>query len=118
MYWYYNVLSNRNNEWESNFDSAEIVHAALDLVITDHADRKMVAGVLAAGGRSGGCTLVNSCDTDWYDWQSALEDADVFVDLGSQRLGQGIQTAGEGFGLEAGKDTGEGIMTGNARGKV
>jgi hypothetical protein len=61
-------------------DGAEIVHAALDLVITDHADRKMVAGVLAAGGRTGGCTLVNSCDTDWYDWQSALEDADVFVD--------------------------------------
>ena len=51
-----------------------------DPVITDHADRKMVAGVLAAGGRVGGCTLVNSCDTDWYDWQSALEGADVFVD--------------------------------------
>lgn len=60
--------------------SAQIDHAALDPVITDHADRKMVAGVLAAGGRAGGCTLVNSCDTDWYDWQPALEGADVFVD--------------------------------------
>jgi transposase-like protein len=36
--------------------------------------------VEAAGGRAGGCTLVNSCDTDWYDWQPALEGADVFVD--------------------------------------
>ena len=61
-------------------DSAQIDHVALDPVVTDHADRKMVAGVLAAGGRAGGCTLVNSCDTDWYDWQSALEGADVFVD--------------------------------------
>lgn len=61
-------------------DSAELSHAALDATITDHADRKMVAGVLAAGGRAGGCTLVNSCDTDWYDWQAALEGADVFVD--------------------------------------
>jgi hypothetical protein len=60
--------------------SAVIAHAALDQVIKDHADRKMVAGVLAAGGRAGGCTLVNSCDTDWYDWQAALENADVFVD--------------------------------------
>ena len=55
-------------------------------VVTDHADRKMVAGVLAAGGRAGGCTLVNSCDTDWYDWQSALEGADVFVDQLNSRM--------------------------------
>jgi hypothetical protein len=57
-----------------------IAHAPLDPVVTDLADRKMVAGVLAAGGRAGGCTLVNSCDTDWYDWQAELEAADVFVD--------------------------------------
>jgi len=54
--------------------------AALDPVITDQADRKLVAGVLAVGGRTGGCTLVNSCDTDWYDWQTPLEAADVFVE--------------------------------------
>jgi hypothetical protein len=60
--------------------SASIPHPALAPVITDHADRKMVAGVLAEGGRAGGCTLVNSCDTDWYDWNPALEGADVFVD--------------------------------------
>jgi hypothetical protein len=57
-----------------------IRHAALDPVVTDHADRKMIAGVLAGGGRTGGCTLVNSCDTDWYDWQAELEAADVYVE--------------------------------------
>jgi len=55
-------------------------HEALDPVITDQEDRKMVAGVLASGGRAGGCTLVNSCDTDWYDWQPQMEAADVFVE--------------------------------------
>jgi hypothetical protein len=57
-----------------------IAHAALDLVITDLADRKLVAGVLAAGCRAGGCTLVNCCDTDWYDWQTDLEAGDVYVE--------------------------------------
>lgn len=57
-----------------------ISHAALDPVVTDLADRKMVAGVLAGGGLAGGCTLVNSCDTDWYDWQAELEAADVYVE--------------------------------------
>jgi hypothetical protein len=57
-----------------------IAHAELDPAITDLADRKMVAGVLAAGCRTDGCTLVNACDTDWYDWQGVLEAADIFVD--------------------------------------
>lgn len=57
-----------------------IAHLALDPVVKDQADRKMVAGVLAAGCRVGGCTLVNSCDTDWYDWQVDLEAADVYVE--------------------------------------
>lgn len=57
-----------------------IAHTGLDPAITDLADRKMVAAVLAGGCRAGGCTLVNACDTDWYDWQAAMEAADVYVE--------------------------------------
>ena len=60
--------------------SAHIGHPGLDLVITDIADRKMVAAVLAGGASSGGCSLVNACDTDWYDWQVEMEAADVYVE--------------------------------------
>jgi hypothetical protein len=66
-------------EWDEP-ESAKIDNAALHPIITDHADRKMVAAVLSGGGKAGGCNLVNSCDTDWYDWQEALEAADVIVD--------------------------------------
>lgn len=65
---------------EEDDGRTRIANPDLDPVVTDQADRKMVAGVLAAGGRTGGCTLVNSCDTDWYDWQGQLEAAGVFVD--------------------------------------
>lgn len=65
-------------EWDEP-QSATISDPALSVVVTDHADRKMVAAVLAAGGDAGGCNLVNSCDTDWYDWQETMESADVFV---------------------------------------
>jgi hypothetical protein len=57
-----------------------IGHAVLDPAITDLADRKMVAAVLAGGCNAGGCNLVNACDTDWYDWQAELEAADVYVE--------------------------------------
>ncbi|WP_447781225.1 hypothetical protein [Stenotrophomonas riyadhensis] len=60
--------------------SAAVSDANLSQVVTDHADRKMVAAVLAAGGSSEGCSLVNSCDTDWYDWQDAMESAGIFVE--------------------------------------
>lgn len=60
-------------------DSATVADADLSQVVTDHADRKMVAAVLAAGGAGDGCNLVNSCDTDWYDWQEQMESAGVFV---------------------------------------
>lgn len=58
---------------------AHIGDPALDPVITDLEDRKMVAAVLTAGGKAGGCNLVNSCDTDWYDWKEALDAAGVEV---------------------------------------
>jgi len=57
-----------------------IAHPGLDPTITDLADRKMVAAVLAGGCNAGGCNLVNACDTDWYDWQDAMEAADVYVE--------------------------------------
>ncbi|MGU5704193.1 hypothetical protein ACV1C5_21945 [Aeromonas caviae] len=60
-------------------ESATITDVALSPVVVDHADRKMVAAVLAAGGFTGGCNLVNSCDTDWYDWQEELELAGIIV---------------------------------------
>ena len=47
--------------------------------VTDLADRKMVAAVLAAGGITKGCELVNACDTDWYDCKEALDSAGVHV---------------------------------------
>ena len=65
-------------EWNEP-GSATISHPDLSVVVTDHADRKMVAAVLAAGGITGSCSLVNSCDTDWYDWQEKMESAGVFV---------------------------------------
>lgn len=65
---------------------ARIADNALESAITDLADRKMVAAVLAAGGRANGCNLVNACDTDWYDCKKALEAAgvDVFQIIGKE----------------------------------
>jgi hypothetical protein len=60
-------------------DSASIHDPVLHDLIQDHADRKMVAAALACGGGEGGCDIVNSCDTDWYDWQGPLETSGVFV---------------------------------------
>lgn len=65
-------------EWDQP-DSASISDAELSKVVTDHADRKMISAVLAAGGLNDGCNLVNSCDTDWYDWQKEMENAGIFV---------------------------------------
>jgi hypothetical protein len=44
----------------------------LDKVVTDLADRKMVAAVLAAINLGDNAQLVNACDTDWYDWEVEL----------------------------------------------
>ncbi|ENO94813.1 hypothetical protein C662_01250 [Thauera sp. 28] len=56
-------------------------HASLppDLAgaVTDLADRKMVAAVLAAQEDGHSCALANACDTDWLDCEAALEDAGI-----------------------------------------
>lgn len=58
---------------------AIIPDSTLQSVVTDRDDRKMVAAVLATGGISNGCNLVNACDTDWYDCKEALDSAGVYV---------------------------------------
>lgn len=65
-------------EWDEP-DSARIHVQALHDLIQDHADRKMVAAALASGGSNGCCDIVNSCDTDWYDWEEELESSGLFV---------------------------------------
>lgn len=51
-------------------------HAVLDdplsSAVTDLADRKMVAAVLAAQADGHDCKLINACDTDWLDCAQAL----------------------------------------------
>lgn len=49
-----------------------LVHA-----VTDLADRKMVAAVLAAQAAGHTCRLVNACDTDWLDCEAALTAAGI-----------------------------------------
>jgi hypothetical protein len=44
----------------------------LSAAVTDLADRKMVAAVLAAEEAGHRCKLVNACDTDWLDCEAAL----------------------------------------------
>jgi len=65
---------------------ALVTDKALESAITDLEDRKMVAAVLAVGGRANGCNLVNACDTDWYDCKDALKTAgvDVFQIIGKE----------------------------------
>jgi hypothetical protein len=45
---------------------------ALAAAVTDLADRKMVAAILAAQTKRNTCTLVNACDTDWLNCEGAL----------------------------------------------
>ncbi|MDR0780775.1 MAG: hypothetical protein LBF16_08790 [Pseudomonadales bacterium] len=45
--------------------------------VTDLADRKMVAAVLAAAAAGHPCKLVNACDTDWLDCEAALMAAHI-----------------------------------------
>jgi hypothetical protein len=49
----------------------------LKQVVYDEDDRKMVAVALADHGRS---TIVNACESDWYDWEEALNQAGVVIE--------------------------------------
>lgn len=50
------------------------------LVDLDPSDRKMAAAVLADRDDGGASTIVNACDSDWYEHQEALEAHGVFVE--------------------------------------
>ncbi len=59
-------------------DGHAIVPETLESALTDLADRKMVAAVLAVKVAYGGdCKLVNACDTDWLDCAAELEKHEV-----------------------------------------
>ena len=62
-------------------DGHAILPAKLAPAVTDLADRKMVAAVLAAIEETGeACKLTNACDTDWLDCKTALHEAGVQVE--------------------------------------
>lgn len=50
---------------------------ALAAAVTDLADRKMIAAVLAAQAARHQTRLVNACDTDWLDCEQALHEAGI-----------------------------------------
>ena len=56
---------------------AEHHGSAVVAAVHDPSDRKFVATALADEGNS---SIVNACDTDWYDWESALSKASIVVD--------------------------------------
>ncbi|MBF0163694.1 MAG: hypothetical protein HQM01_04145 [Magnetococcales bacterium] len=65
-----------------DLDGHAVLPVALDCAMTDRADRKMVAGVLAAQRDSNvlRCMLTNACDTDWLECAEALKGHGVEVE--------------------------------------
>lgn len=66
--------------FDMDADGHAILSEKLTAAVTDLADRKMVAAVLAATEIGEDCKLTNACDTDWLDCKSALLDAGVQVE--------------------------------------
>lgn len=66
--------------------------ARLATAVTDLADRKMVAAVLAVKIEGHTCQLVNACDTDWLDCRAALRAHRVEVE---HLLSEWLQTKWE-----------------------
>ena len=60
-------------------DGHAVLPDKLAAVVTDLADRKMVAAVLAAQALGNDGSLVNACDTDWLDCADALKEAGIPV---------------------------------------
>lgn len=70
-------------EWEqdpANPDKVAIIPEPLKKVVHDLADSKMIAACIKGNKSNLPCTIVNACDTDWYDWQEALEAEGVEVE--------------------------------------
>jgi hypothetical protein len=53
-------------------DGSACLPSDLANAVTDLADRKMVAAVLAARNHGDASKLTNACDTDWLDCAEAL----------------------------------------------
>ena len=53
-------------------DGHGLLPNSLASAVTDLADRKMIAAILAAQAEKHICRLVNACDTDWLDCEAAL----------------------------------------------
>lgn len=69
-------------EWEkdqANPDKVAIIPECLKNDVQDLADRKIIAACIKSNEENMPCTIVNACDTDWYDWQEVLEAAGVQV---------------------------------------
>lgn len=64
---------------ELDADGHAILEDELTAAVTDLADRKMVAGALAAQADGLKCKLVNACDTDWIDCAEALAKSGIEV---------------------------------------
>lgn len=58
-------------------DGHGVVPRKMAGVVTDLADRKIVAAALAAKADRHSCKLVNACDTDWLDYASILDEFGV-----------------------------------------
>lgn len=58
---------------EYDQDGHGILPASLDTVIHDAADKKMVAAALAAHAEFGEGCVAFAGDTDWHDWEVALQ---------------------------------------------
>lgn len=54
-----------------------VLPSELGRAVHDHSDRKFVALALEDKGQS---TVVNACDTDWYDWEETLRKHGVVVE--------------------------------------
>ncbi|MGR5281991.1 hypothetical protein [Photobacterium damselae] len=69
-------------EWDSNpahTTKVAVLNEPLKTVVHDLADTKMVAACIKANEEQPECTIVNACDTDWYDWETELVAAGVNV---------------------------------------
>lgn len=57
-----------------------VLEEPLQSVVHDLADTKIVAACIKANADQPDCSIINACDTDWYDWEEPLQAAGVHVE--------------------------------------
>ena len=62
-------------------DGTAILPSPISDQMTDQADKKMVAGVIAASSNGHDCQLTVACDTDWIDVEHCLKDSGIKIEL-------------------------------------